>query len=98
MEVVFENKYKIATSGDMNLVLEEYVEATNSKTKEKHMIWRHCGFYGKLSSALSGLMEKKIKDSTVKDINSLRGLLHDCLTAFSDTEKYFKEVENEHTK
>ena len=51
-------KYRIVMSDDKNYELVEYCEVTRKKDKTTYWKWVHVGWYGKLSHALQGALNK----------------------------------------
>ena len=54
-----------------NLVLEQYREVINSKTKEKRMDWCLEGYYNTFANILSVLIESRLQQNTYQSINEL---------------------------
>lgn len=75
MELIFE-KYRIAKADDMNLVIEKKVIIGKGKNEGSEK-WASEGYYGSLSAALSALLNKKLMESDVATINSMKERIED---------------------
>lgn len=54
-------KFEIREDDELNYGLYELKEITDKQTKEKRREWKHIGYYGKVSQALSAALNKYIK-------------------------------------
>lgn len=77
------DKFKIGSDGDLNYMLYELKPVRDSKTKETRHEWKIVGYYGKLSHALSGALNKHLigvlSDEELMGVNSLIDTLNSLL-------------------
>lgn len=77
------DKFKIGSDGDLNYILYELKSVNDAKTKETRYEWKIAGYYGKLSHALSGALNKHLigvlsEEETI-EVNSLIDTLNSLL-------------------
>lgn len=77
------DKFKIGSDGDLNYILYELKSVKDAKTKETRNEWKIAGYYGKLSHALSGALNKHLigvlsEEETI-EVNSLIDTLNSLL-------------------
>ena len=77
------DKFKIGSDGDLNYILYELKPVKDAKTKETRHEWKIAGYYGKLSHALSGALNKHLigvlsEEETI-EVNSLIDTLNSLL-------------------
>lgn len=77
------DKFKIGSDGDLNYMLYELKPVRDAKTKEIHHKWKLVGYYGKLSHALTGALNKHLidilSDEETIEVNSLINTLNSLL-------------------
>ena len=87
------NKLRIVKSDDKNLVIEELRTITSEK-KGIHEEWCWCGYFSDLKSALSGVLKKKLFDSTEEEL-TITDLIEKIDTAKNEIINALTGVANE---
>ena len=60
-------RYKIESNAK-NVILYEKVKCKRLSTGETYEDWREIGYYATVESALNGLIDQKVRDSELKDL------------------------------
>lgn len=72
-------RFRVNVSDDYNVELLELCDVTDKKTKTTKKVWKHVGWFGKVSQALSCARDKhlraEIEGDDIKSINELLSIL-----------------------
>lgn len=68
-------KFEIREDDELNYGLYELKEVTDKQTQEKRREWKHIGYFGKVSHALSAALNKHIRQMTGQEALDCRALL-----------------------
>ena len=80
-------KFRIVDADQWSYALQELRDVKNPRTKEVAQNWKHVGWYGKVSHALSAALNRYINELIEKDDYDCRALIDKIAEAEKDFEK-----------
>jgi len=72
-------KYKIE-SDPMNIILSKKSKLTNKQTGEPYEVWQSVGYYSSIASALKELVNLKVRETHLKDMNTIQSQIKELHT------------------
>ena len=81
------NRFRIVSADQWSYALQELRDVKNPRTKEVTQNWKHVGWYGKVSHALSAALNRYINELIGKDDYDCRALIDKIAEAEKDFEK-----------
>lgn len=66
--IYINSNLRIRKLDEQCLCVEQYAKSFNKKTKEDVTLWKFCGYYGDIQSAIRGILKKQLFDTADEEI------------------------------